>query len=92
MKALISVYDKTGVIDEMYNKLSFIDPLDEQMNRLYKNLDQRGLFQVFKDNQSTINSLVPEMINPERSVNNITDASYEDIQSILDQFFLRTED
>ena len=63
--------DKTGTMEEIYNKLSNSKPLDELLDYLYQNLDQLNLFKVIQGNQSIINSLVDEMINPERSLNNI---------------------
>ena len=54
---------------------------------LFQRLNQRDLFKLIQLNQSNIFSLVPQMINPERSKNNIVDATYDDIKSILNLFF-----
>lgn len=80
-------HDQTGMMEEMCNKLSVYKPLDERFDHLYKILDQLNLFQTIKDNQSTIYSLVHEMINPARGLNNIVNATYADIQAILDMYF-----
>ena len=80
-------HDITDTVEEIYKKLSNYIPLDERLGQLYQKLNQCNLFQRIQTNQSTINSLVPQMIDPERSVNNIADASYKDILSILDLYF-----
>ena len=79
--------DNSGTMEEIYKKLSNDRPLDEKLGQLYQELNQRNLLQMIQANQSTITSLVPQMIDPARSVNNIANASYEDIHSILELFF-----
>lgn len=83
-------HDKTGMMNEMNNKLSALKSFDERFDRLYQDMDERNLFQPIKENQSTIYSLAHEMINPARSANNIVNATYDDIQIILDMFFQKS--
>lgn len=84
------LHDQTGIMEEIYHKLSFSKSLDERLDKLYLSLDQRNLFQAIQDNQSIIYTLVNGMINPERSLNNIVKATYGDVQAILDMFFQKS--
>ncbi|MBA7555344.1 hypothetical protein ES705_48004 [subsurface metagenome] len=79
--------DRTGVMVEIYNKLSFSKPLDERLDHLYQNLDKNNFFQAIHNSKSIIYSLIPEMINPARALNNITDVTEDDVRRILDMFF-----
>jgi phosphonate metabolism-associated iron-containing alcohol dehydrogenase len=81
------INDKTKTMDEIYDKLSNSKSLDQKLRDLYQSLNKRGLFKIILENKLIINSLVSEMINPARSLNNIVNISYKDIQSILDSFY-----
>ena len=46
-----------------------------------------NFFQAIHNRKSIIYSLVPEMINPARTLNNITNITDDDVHTILDMFF-----
>ena len=79
--------DKTGTMDEIYDKLSNSKSLDQKLSNLYESLEKHDLIKTILENKVKINSLVSEMINPARSRNNIVDISYEGIQNIIDLFY-----
>lgn len=79
--------DRTGVMVEIYNKLSFSKPLNERLEHLYQNLDKNNFFQALHKNNSLIYSLIPKMIDPTKTLNNITTVTDDDIHRILDMFF-----
>jgi phosphonate metabolism-associated iron-containing alcohol dehydrogenase len=83
--------DSSGRMKEIYSKLSNTESLSERLNYLYQILNQHSLFQMIKDNKSKIYSLVNQMINPSRSINNIVDANHSDIRTIIDMFFQKTK-
>lgn len=80
-------HDKTGNVLEIYDKLSIESPLDNRLSSLYNSLKELNIFENIYKNKSKIMKLVPKMINPTRSVNNIVEVSYEGINLILEDFF-----
>jgi len=79
--------DQTNTIKKIYEKLFKKESLDVRLNKLYSKIEKHGLFSSFIDKKLAIESLVPEMINPERSRNNIVNASINDIQNIIKNKF-----
>ena len=79
--------DSTGMMEEMYHKLSFYKPLDKRLDCLYQRIDLSSIFQEIHNNQPVIYLLVSEMINSSRALNSIIDVTYDDVRTILDMFF-----
>ena len=79
--------DTTGYMDTILDTMSFPSPLQERLDDLFTQLHMRDAFHEFTRNLEELYSLVPEMINPARSANNIVPTNTNDVLSILDAFF-----